>query len=187
MTIPRHGLSNHLLTSDPMDEVGSRSRVRVDVAQTSFFEGREFRSFLELNIAQGATQVIKVVSPVDFVLFQQTLTVDSGGIRFSAVTGGTEGGSFSTSLPIIGKNRMSDRPTPYYTAQITASTGGTHTGGTEVEVVRVVAAGSTAQQATVGGEMASERGLPAGTYYLKFQNLSNGAATGVYSLFWEER
>ena len=130
MTTPRHGLSNHLLTSDPMDDVNSRSRVRVDVAQTSFFEGREFRSFIELSIAQGATQVVKVVSPVDFVLFQQSLTVDAGGIRFAAVTGGTEGGSFSTSLPVIGKNRMTDRPLPYYDAQLTMATGGTHSGGT---------------------------------------------------------
>ena len=187
MTIPRHGLSNHLLTSDPMDESGSRSRVRVDVGQTGFWEGREFRSFLELNIAQGATQVVKVVSPVNFVLFQQSISVDAGGIKFSAVTGGTEGGSYSTSLPVIGKNRMTDRPTPYYEAQITLATGGTHSGGTVVEIVRVVAANATAQQSTVGGEISSERGLPAGTYYLKFENISNGATTGVYSLFWEER
>lgn len=35
-------------------------RTKVDAAQTSFFDGREFRSFLELTLAAGASQVIKV-------------------------------------------------------------------------------------------------------------------------------
>ena len=70
---------------------------------------------------------------------------------------------------------------------ISIESGGTVTGGTVVEVVRVVAANSTAQQSTVGGSVADERGLPAGTYHLKLENISNGAAKGVYSLFWEER
>ncbi len=37
-------------------------------------------------------------------------------------------------LPIIGKNRMTERPLPYYAATTTIATGGTHTGGIEVEV-----------------------------------------------------
>lgn len=162
-------------------------RLRVDTGQTGFFEGREFRSFIELNIAAGANVVLKFVSPVDFILFEQRLVVDAGSCKFTAITGGTEGGIYSTSLPIIGKNRMASRLSPYYSPQITISTGGTITGGTVVEVVRVVAANATAQQQSVGGINDSERGLPAGTYYLKIENIGSGAVTGTYSLTWEER
>lgn len=162
-------------------------RVRVDVAQTGFFEGREFRSFYEFNIPQGQSATVRFSSPVDFILFQQSLSVDAGGIRMTARAGATPGGTFNNALPVVGKNRMASRPQPYYEPQSTVTTGGTTTGGTVVEVVRLVAAGATAQEATVGGQFADERGLPAGDYYITLENISNGAATGVYSLFWEER
>lgn len=169
------------------DSEGPSQRLRVDVAQTGFFAGREFRTFYEFSIAAGASVYLKFVSPIDFQLFEQSLTVDAGSIRFAAYTGGTEAGSFNTALPIIGKNRMASRPQPYYNAQITLHTGGSVSGGTEVEVFRVITSGATAQQVTVGGAQSTERGLPAGTYYLRLQNISSGTATGVYSLFWEER
>lgn len=168
------------------DKEGFR-RLRVDVAQTGFFEGREFRSFYEFSVSSGSSFVIKFTSAVDFILFEQSLSVDSGGIRFSAITGATETSSFNTSVPVIGKNRMSSRPTPYYTSQASISTGGTISGGTVVEVVRVITANSTAQESSVGGVISTERGLPAGTYYLKFENTENSTTTGVYALFWEER
>lgn len=169
------------------DGDGPSARLRVDVAQTGLFAGREFRSFYEFSIGTGQSIYLKFVSPVDFMLFEQALSVDAGGVRFTAYTGGTEAGSFSTALPVIGKNRMASRPSPYYVAQSTIHTGGTHSGGTAVEVFRVVSAGATAQAATVGGQQASERGLPAGTYYLKLEALGNGTATGVYSIMFEER
>lgn len=184
-TVPDFG-PNDLLTSS---KEGFR-RLRVDPAQTGFFEGREFRTFYEFAIPSGQSVTLKFSSPVDFILFQQRLTVDAGGIRLTAITGATEATAFATPLPVIGKNRMAARrqhPGGYYAAQATVSNGGTITGGAIVESVRVVTSGATAQQATVGGQTSDERGLPAGSYYLKLENLSNGTATGVYSLFWEER
>lgn len=162
-------------------------RVRVDMGQTGFFEGREFRTFREFSIATGQSLYIKFTSPVDFILFEQSLTLDAGSIRFTALTGATEATPFNTALPVVGKNRMAIRPQPYYSPVITVSTGGTVTGGTIVELFRVVAANATAQQQTVGGAAQTERGLPAGTYYLRIENIGNSTATGVYSLFWEER
>lgn len=162
-------------------------RVKVDLAETSFFEGREFRGYIELSIAAGATTVLRFTSPVEFILHGQRLTVDDGKIRFSAKTsGGTEGGMF-TAVSAIGKNRMIERRFPYYVGQATLATGGTYTGGTEVEVVRMAASGASGQAATVGGGIADERGLPAGQYYLLFFNYGAGTATGVYDLWWEER
>lgn len=164
---------------------GDSRRIRVDNAQTGFFAGREFRSFYEFSIATGASVVLKFTSPVDFILFEQSLTVDAGGIKYTAELLGTEGGEF-TALSVVGKNRMAERPSPYYTAQATIGVGGTMTGGTVVDVARIVTSGATAQQVTVGGK-SDERGLPAGSYYIRLSNLSNGTSTGVYSLFWEER
>jgi len=163
------------------------SRIRVDSAQTSFFEGREFRSFYELNIPQGQSVTLQVVSPINFILFEQALTLDAGAVRLTAYTGATPAGTFGNVVPVIGKNRMPTRPLPNYTAQISITSGGSVTGGTKVEVVRVVAASATSQHATVGNTISSERGLPAGTYHLVLENLSNGAATGVYTIWWEER
>lgn len=166
-----------------------KPRLRVDVAQTSFFEGREFRSYLDFSIPANTTLVTKFVSPIDFVLNNQTLSINSGNIRLAIYTGGTEGGSF-TALPVIGRNRMSERPTPFYVPLVTVFSGGTHTGGTEVDVLRAVSdqAGSTIQSVNVGFAEGDERGLPAGTYYARIQNLdANDASVGIYSIAWEER
>lgn len=184
MTLRKNDLPLPIMstTEDPLT-----SRLKVDVAQTGFFEGREFRSFYEFNIASGQTATLRFSCPIDFILFQQALSVDSGGVKLTARAGATPGGTFGVDLPVVGKNRMSSRPTPFYEPQATIATGGTATGGTVVEVVRLVAAGATAQEATVGGQFADERGLPGGSYYIQIQSIGNGAATGVYSLFWEER
>lgn len=179
----RVDLSPDLYTSD---REGFR-RLRVDTGQTGFFEGREFRTFYELNIATGTSAYIRFTSPIDFIIFEQSLTLDSGSVRFTALTGATPAGTWGTALPVIGKNRMMTRKSPYYTPQITLDTGGTASGGTVVELFRVVAANATAQQQTVLGAASTERGLPAGTYYLRLENIGNAAATGVYSLIWEER
>lgn len=160
-------------------------RVKVDPAQTSFFEGREFRSFLEFDLAQAAELVLRVSCNVDFILFAQTLESDQGHVRFEASQGGTVGGTFSNSLPIIGKNRLPTRRTPYYESQMTLTTGGTYTGGTLLEVLACKADTNTNQAQSVGAGISDERGLPAGTYYLKFIGVT--ATKGRYRLWWEER
>lgn len=164
-----------------------KPRFRVDVAQTSFFEGREFRTFYEYSIPTGTSIVGKFSSPVDFILFQQNLTIDSGALRVSTIVGATELTTFDTPLPVIGKNQMSERPTPIYSSKVSVSIGGTISGGTTVDVARIVSAGATAQEFTIGSNISDERGLPSGDYYVVVENISNGTATGVYSSFWEER
>lgn len=175
-------------STDKLVTSETKPRLRVDVAETSFFEGREFRTFLELNIAAGATQVVRFTATKNFILHEQSLSIESGSLRMSAVAGdGSPGGTFNVALPIIGKNRMTERPLPYYEATTTIATGGTHTNGTEVEVMRLSTSNATAQQSSVGATVASERGLPAGTYYIRLANVGSGAVVGVYNLFWEER
>lgn len=183
LPVVRAELSQDLYTSSTEEF----RRIRVDAGQTGFFEGREFRTFLEINVPSGQSIYVRFISPIDFILFEQDLALDSGSVRFTALTGATPAGTYSTSLPIVGKNRMASRKFPFYVSQVTMATGGTASGGTIVELFRVVAANATAQQRTVSGLNSTERGLPAGTYYLRFENFGTGSATGVYSLAWEER
>lgn len=167
---------------------GPSRRLRVDVGQTGFFAGREFRTFRELNIAASTTFVIKAVVPIDVILFGLKVSIESGQLRLATVVGGTPGGSFSETLPIFGRNNMSERPTPFYTPQVALTAGGTHTGGTEIDILRLKANANTNQASTVGAEGGDERGVAASTYHFRLQNLSGSdAVVGVFSARWEER
>lgn len=178
------------VASPPLDMLtdngGNYMRLRVDPDQTSFWQGTQYRTFREINIANAATEVLKIVVPVNTVLYDVSLTLDAGAIRLRTVSGGTEGGTFSTALPILRKNTMTDAPV--IPAQNIITTGGTHTGGTDIDVIRLVVANATAQQTSVGSKAFDQRGVGPGTYYWKLQNIAaSGAATGVFSSFWEER
>lgn len=169
------------------DGTGPNARLRVDVGQTGFFAGREFRTFREFNIAAGQTLVLKIVVPINAILLEQSMELDSGNVRITNAASGTEGGTFSETLPIIGKNNMTERPLPLYTPQIVFTAGGTHTGGFIFDIHRVVAATATAQQSTVGNIIGDERGIAANTYYVRYENFGSGPATGTFWFFWEER
>ena len=175
------------------DKAGPSQRLRVDPGQTGFFAGRMFRTYTEqvIPVAGPAVQ-FRFVAPIDFILWSQILTLLQGAIRLQVFTGATPSGVW-TELPIIGVNRMAERPQPYYTSQCTVATGGDFTGGTEVDRVLVRASSNLGNQGSqnVGGET-TERGLPAGTYYGRLSTLTGGvavvdAAQLTYSLFWEER
>jgi hypothetical protein len=187
MTVVRNGIQPNLLTGSS----GDTARLRVDVSQTGFWEGREFRISVPLSIPSSTPTVLKFVAPIDFILQSQGLTCDEHGILFQAYrsTQGAEGGSFSTAIPIYANNFQSTAPV--YAHQATITTGGTFTpdgGQQSVETIRLKTSGSTAQAVTVGGSVRGERGLAAGAYYLKFSNLTgSGTAQGVYSLIFEER
>lgn len=175
------------------DKDGASRRLRVDPGQTGFFAGRMFRTFTEQVIpVAGPSVQFRFVSPVDFILWSQILTLTQGAIRLQVFTGATPSGSW-TALPIVGINRMAERPQPYYASQITVETGGDFTGGTELDRMIVRAASNLGNQGSqnVGGEV-SERGIPAGTYYGRLSTLTGGvavtdAAQLLYTLSWEER
>ena len=167
------------------DSDGDYARLRVDVGQTGFFAGREARTLYQFSLAQSETQVIKVVAPTDTII--QTLAVDLflAELRLELVIGGTEGGTFATPLPIFKTNEMSTAS--IYTPQVTMTTGGTHTGGTIVDILRVLS-GSNANKATVSGATeVSPQGFPAGTYYLRLINIDGNIANGIFRARWEER
>lgn len=176
------------------DNQGPSQRLRVDPGQTGFFAGRMFRSFVELIIpVAGPTVQFRFTSPIDFILWSQVLTLTQGGIQLEIYTGATDSGGWTTALPIIGVNRMSERPAPFYTPLITIDTGGNFTGGTRADVMLVNSGSNQGNSSSqnAGGET-TERGLPAGTYFGRFSTLAGGiapldAAHLLYTLTWEER
>ena len=170
---------------------GRAQRLRVDPGQTGFFDGRMFRAFIEAVIPKlGPMLQARLTSPVDFILWSQVLTLTQGALRCEVFTGATPSGSW-TSVPVIGVNRMSERPAPLYTPLITIEKGGDFTGGTAVDLLMIRAAGTNGQASNVGVSQ-SERGLPAGTYYIRFSTLAGGLivnddAQMIYAIEWEER
>ena len=167
------------------DDNGAYSRVRVDVGQTGFFAGREARTFYEFSIASGATQVIKVVSPVDTILQQFSVEIDLAEIRLELLVGGTEGGTFGTPLPIFKTNTMSTASS--YTPQITMNRGGTHTGGTVVDLLIAVSGANANKAVSSSASEALPQGFAAGTFYIKLINTDGATAKGIFRARWEER
>lgn len=172
-------------------------RVRVDVAQTGFFEGREFRTFKELNIAGNALYVVRVVVPVKLILTGLELMLDNGFVRLGIYADGTPSGTFAETLPVFSTNRMTagvDHRTDYgvgadsvYAAQQVLTAGGGHTGGTEIDVLRVKVATNNSSAASSPLSDSQVRGVPPGTYYFRFQSLNAETVSGMFKLRWEER
>lgn len=73
------------------------------------------------------------------------------------------------------------------TPTVVLTAGGTHTGGTELDVVRLKTASNNTQVSTVGDTEGDERGISPGTYYFRLTSLSAEAVTGTLHLAWEQR
>lgn len=167
------------------DADGDNARLRVDVGQTGFFDGREFRTLRRIAIGTSETLVVKVVVPIDVILFDLRLEMVDGWADVETRIGGTEGGTFSETLPIIQRNSMSSAPV--YSPVVAITAGGTHTGGTVLDAFAGRAASATAQIASIGNGLTDERGIPAGIYYFVVTNPGSGANAGVFRAWWEER
>lgn len=167
------------------DGRGDNQRLRVDVAQTGFFDGREFRTFKEWDTATTATYVIKAVVPIDIILFELGVNLDDGEIRIETFAGGGEGGVFGETLPIFPTNTMSEKPQPPYVNQVLLTAGGTHDlGGVSLDVLRGKTDLNTNRSSSVGLDTGAERGVGPGTYYFVMTLTS---AVGTFKARWEER
>lgn len=149
-----------------------------------FYEGKEFRTFFEFDGLISSVKVVKVAIPCNFTMKMQNITLNDGELTFEILSGGTEGGSFSNTLPVIGVNRSTNRNLPYYEAKGVLTSGGSHTGGTLLELAKLKTSNATAQKSTVGGSVGDSRCLAAGTYYIRFTAVA--ATKGIYTLRWEE-
>ncbi len=173
---------------------GRFGRTPVDVGSTGFGLGQEFRFFHEFNIPNGESRWVRVIVPVDFTLKLQTFTVDQGDLRFRAWRGSTDTGPWTApASPASGyfnRNAMAATERGYVQQSIVEMGGNGAAGedGEVSEIVRLRTAGATAQQVTVGSTITSERGVPAGTYFLQLENIAgSGATQGVYVFHLEER
>lgn len=174
---------------------GPNRRFRVDDGEADFFGGRKFRTYLPLVIPTiGPSVQARFTCSTNFILTLQELTLTQGAIEFMAyrsdLTPVVPSGSW-TARPIVAVNRMSEVPTPVYTTAATFEYGGTFTGGDEVDLIQVRTSAQNASAQNVEAKIA-ERGLSAGTYYLRFATLTGGlgvndAAQLVYRIEWMER
>ena len=162
------------------DGDGDFSRLRVDVGQTNFWAGKQFRTFQKLSVVSGASVAIRATVGVNIILYETSFTTEDSSIEVQLRAGGTAAGPW-TSIPVIRKNTMTTAPV--IASQVTMDYDGGHTGGTVIDLIRVTAGNKTA---SIAGE-SSERGVGPGTYYYVVTNTGNLTATVVFSGWWEER
>lgn len=167
------------------DSDGDYSRLKVDVGQTGFFAGREARTFYEFSIASGASHVIKVVAPTNTVVQQLSVELFLAEIRMELVIEGTEGGTFATPLPIFKTNTMTTASS--YMPQVTMNRGGTHTGGTVIDLLQAISGANQNKAITAGTTEELPQGFSAGTFYIRLINTDGATATGIFRARWEER
>lgn len=162
-----------------------KPRLRVEIGEHTFWEGRAFRAFYEFSIPVSTTRVIRVTTTKNVEIATQRISLDNGSIRMAAASGGTPGGTWTTVAGQFPVNQMTD--TPAYTKTTLIDTGGTHTGGTERDVLRMVSNLQGNSASTIGAGINTTRGIAPGVYYVRLENIGTGTATGVYYLDWSER
>lgn len=162
------------------------ARMPVDVAQTSFFEGREFRFKRPIT----SPVIFRFVAPVEFILSYQTFAIVSGEYEFKAYREDnvTPSGVW-TELNSFSKNLSNTRALfngSFYQKQCRVESGGTIV-VTDPELYsdyeKLKAANASGQQVSIADQVSQSRYLAAGTYYLQF----TGVAEGSYGIEWEER
>lgn len=174
------GLPQELVTGTG---VAPRPRLRVDVGQTSFFEGREFRTFKEWSVPITAAYVVRAEVPMDIILWELGVVLEEGAVRIETVAGGTPSGSFAEVLPVFPANTMANRPAPAYVPTVVLSAGGGHADGTVLDVIRAKTSGNSNFASSVGAQAGAERGVGTGVYYFR---ITLTGAIGVFKARWEE-
>ena len=149
-----------------------------------FRNGRTFRTFKELNIAASGTYVIKIVLPAPVYFTGFDINIESGQLKIETVTGGTAGGTFAETLPVIRTNLTVPNS---YVVQTALTAGGTITGGTTIDVVRLKTNNNLNQGTSVIDPDEGIRGIAAGTYHWRLTNLSaTDAIAGTLKVLWTE-
>ena len=164
---------------------GDYSRLRVDVGQTGFFAGREFRTFYEYSIPSGTSRVIRVIAPINTIVQMLHFELDLAELRVELRTGGTASGTWSTSLPILPANTMTSASG--YSPQVTMATGGTHTGGTVIDLYKLYSGANKNKAVSEHIDDSLPQGFAPSTFYISMQNTDGATATGLFRTRWEER
>ncbi|BAG70404.1 hypothetical protein RSB1_gp46 [Ralstonia phage RSB1] len=166
------------------------ARVKVDQGSTDFFLGREFRTYFEIiKAASWTTFWLRAEATAPFNLQSQRVTLDVGAARISVWRNATPAGSW-TDVPLFGRNLFPD--TPVVTPTFKLQSGGTFSGGTESDLLRIRCGTNQGNQSSSNvGDDIDTRFLPAGTYAIKIEPITGLANTdglnGKIELLWAER
>lgn len=178
------GISDDLFS----DGNGRDRRLKVEPHEATFYAGRQFRMFVEFSIpANGALWVRHTINS-NFILHDQRIVLESGAIRWSAIAATASSPGPWTARTFRRRNQMTTQPTPFFvSASVLESSDAlaAATGGIEVDIMRISAAGTGSQSASVE-QNAGLRGLAPGVYHARLLNTSNEDAVGVYDWWWEE-
>jgi hypothetical protein len=147
--------------------------------ERAFYSGNTFHTYADFTLSSSSSISIKIVTTKDICISYLDFELDDSVLKVEIISGGTEGGTFSTSLPIIKSNNMSN--TGGIASTTTMASGGTITGGTVIDYHKL--------SATKGGGIFGDSemiGLPAGTHYFKLTNVGSQSITGLTNLRWSE-
>lgn len=177
----------------PADVLTSRTlgarRLRVDVGQTGFFDGRQFRAFAELAIS-ATPLVVRVTVPgtlKGMVLQDVNLSCYQGSIQMRSYRTATPGGTW-TPIQVWPNNVIPD--VPGYVGKVTVDQGGTITSPSVQSDVLIAYANESGKSSTTSvSGLNGERGVGPGVYYLEFSRLPGTTVDGlgIFSAMFEER
>lgn len=179
------------------DGYGNSTRLRVDDAETEFYDGRDIRAFYEwsvpltTDIDVNERQLFRVVTSVNTVIINAEYTIDNGQIRVTSFAGGTPTGAFSIPITTLKSNGMSTAPAHTIQTVVTATAPGlvgavNITGGAQLNAVRLKTSVGSGAAITVGNQPDSKLGLAPGTYYILVENIGAGTIEGTIRLRWWE-
>ena len=163
---------------------GQHGRIFVDAGNVSPKDNQHYFFFHEYSVAALGTEVVKVVITGDTVMESFIIKIMSGTARVEIVSGGTEGGTFSQTVPVFPVNSMSTAPVRASTTTITS--GGTVTGGTTLDLFLVNTGDNVNQSVGISVGENFQIGFPAGTYYIRVTNTGNSTSTGLIKALWHE-
>ena len=163
---------------------GLHGRIFVDAGNVSPNDNRHYFFFHEYSVPALSTEVVKVVITGDTVMESFIIKIMSGTARVEIVSGGTEGGTFAQTVPILPVNGMSTAPVRASTTTITS--GGTLTGGTTLDLFLVNTGDNVNQSVGISVGENFQIGFPAGTYYIRVTNTGNSTSSGLIKALWHE-
>jgi hypothetical protein len=177
------GFSDDMLT----DDNGKFRRVKVEDGLATFFAGRQFRMYVELDIPAAGHLWVRHTIGSNFILHDQRIVLESGAVRWAAVAGTSSSPGPWSPATMRRRNQMTNQPQPMFASASvieTATAAAAAVGGFEVDVMRVNTGGGNANASVA--QNAGLRGLAAGVYHAHLFNPSNQPAVGVYDWWWEE-
>lgn len=146
----------------------------VTVRAMALYDKRQFRAYKEFT----GNLSLRLTVPKPFLLTSLRLWSASGAVRCVVSTGGSSSGTFTKVQTTFCLNTVDGD----VAAKGTLSSGGTHTGGAEREVLL---SNSGLLPVGNGDAVVSPRYMAAGTYYFDITSaLSTGS--GILTMEWEE-